>query len=172
MGKIKVEGAVNLGVVSAKVQYVESNRDVVRRVLTFLEDRRVLGRDPGDLEDPEACRLSAMTIRDLMNAEILNVRHGGDVEASFKKIRRATRDFDTAAGKNSERFIEDVVFFSRALDAMRTTVIRECVFLAKNYDIELDATLVNALPREDLSFIPGFTNLGDLGHADPAGEMW
>lgn len=163
MGKMKLtEVGVKVGPVSVKTQYVDGNREVVRRVLTSLEDKRVLWRGHENLEDPDFCRLSMMKTRDLLNQEILNVKHGGDIEASFKKIRRAASNFCTAAGMDSVNF-RNPQDFTQALVALRTTVIRECVFLAKNFDLELEEGLVRTLPQQDLSFIPGFTNFGDLG---------
>lgn len=150
----RLNGVGLLGV-SLGWDYVESNRDVVRRVLTNLEDKQVLWMER-HREDAEACRLSAQKIRDLLTLEIPNVKHGGSLEASFKRIRTAARDFVRAAGPSSEHFIRDLSHFWACLEAMRLSIGEEVVALANEFNIALEDDFVRSLPAQDLSWIPGF----------------
>lgn len=129
--------------------YVDSNKDVVRRVLTRLEDKQVLWGQV-HREDPEPCRLSAQQIRDLLTLEIPNVKHGGSLEASFKRMRAATRDFVRAAGAFSDNFARDPSHFWACLEAMRTSVGEEVVALAAEFNVELEDAFVRSLPAQDL----------------------
>ncbi|GAA4076395.1 hypothetical protein ACFFOS_16900 [Nocardioides kongjuensis] len=155
---IRLTGIGLLGV-SLDVEYVQSNKDVVRRVLTRFEDMRLL-TDGHRREDPEFCRLSAEKMRDLLNLEIPNVKHGGTLEASFKRMRKAARDFVTAAGAHSSKFQQDFAFFAACLEALRTSVGEEIVALAAEFKIDLDDELLLSLPGQDLSFVPGFDSSG------------
>ena len=158
MPKIRITGVQAFGA-GVTTEYVESNRDVVRRVLTDLEDKNLLWRSHGFVEDPEPSRISAERIRVLLNAEINNVRHGGKVEASFKKVRSAARVFCGAAGLNSVAYLQDPVFFNRMLTSLRRTVGQECAYLAALCNLNLEQHVIDSLPPQDLSFIPGFSGL-------------
>ena len=114
----KVLTGFGVGSVSLQWQYVEANRDVVRRVVTALEDARVLYGSTSR-EDYEYCRLSADKIRRLLTLEIPNVKEGGEVERAFRKMRVAARDFVSAAGSRSEFFAEDYSYFHQCLAALR-----------------------------------------------------
>ena len=160
---IRVTGFGVLGV-SLEVEYVETNREVVRRVLTRFEDMRVLF-EPPHREDYEFCRLSAVKMRDLLSLEIPNVKHGGSLEASFKRIRTAARTFVTAAGPRSATFAGDPDHFYACLHALREQVGEEIVALAAEFKIDLENHLLAVLPGQDLSFIPGF---GTTRSADTA----
>lgn len=152
----RVTGVGLLGF-SLDMEYVDSNKDVVRRVLTRLEDMRVLG-DDDTREDGEFCRRAAEKIRDLLNLEIPNVKHGGTLEASFKKMRKSARDFITAAGPHAQRFTDDFAHFHACLAALRVSIGEEMVALASEFKIDLDDDLLRSLPVADLSFIPGFSD--------------
>lgn len=151
---VRVTGVGLLGF-SLDVEYVKSNKTVVRRVLTQLEDMRVLA-DHYLREDPEFCRLAVDKIRNILNLEIPNVKHGGTLEASFKRMRKSARDFVSAAGPHSQHFMNDQRYFWGCLEALRTSIGEEVVALAAEFKVDLDDELLRSLPGQDLSFIPGF----------------
>lgn len=142
-----------VGPLSLQWEYVEVNRDVVRRVLTALEDARVL-YDEDHREDAEYCRISADKLRHLLTLEIPDVKEGGEVERSFKKMRAAAREFVTAAGPSSRQFLSDYTYFWRCLRALRVGIVDEVAMLAAGFDITLDEPLASYLPTVDVVFIP------------------
>lgn len=156
MVKWKSKRVTGFGVGSLSLQweYVEVNRDVVRRVLTAFEDARVL-YDEDHREDAEYCRLSADKMRHLLSLEIPNVKEGGEVERSFKKMRAAAREFVTAAGPDSRQFLSDYPYFWRCLTALRVGILDEVSMLAAGFEIILDEPLASYLPSVDVVFIPG-----------------
>lgn len=95
-------------------------------------------------------------IRRLLTQEILNVKHGGKIESSFKKIRTAARNFDGAAGLHAASYLADPQYFLQMLMAMRLTVGQGCTYLAAMCHLDLEQHVLDALPQQDLSFIPGF----------------
>lgn len=153
-GKTKRITGFGLGSLSLQWEYVEVNRDVVRRIVTALEDARVL-YDPDNREDVEFCRLSADKIRGLLTLEIPNVKEGGDVERAFKKMRQAARDFVSAAGPHSANFMADFEYFHRCLTALRVGILDELSWLTAGFDIKVDEPLASYVPVVDVVFIPG-----------------
>jgi hypothetical protein len=153
-GKARRITGVGFGSFSLQWDYIEANRDVVRRVATTLEDARVL-YDPHGREDYEFCRLSANKIRNILTLEIPNVKEGGEVERAFKKMRSAARTFVSAAGAHSIYFQEDYVYFQRCLDALRIGILDELSWLIAGFEIAVDEPLNSYLPTRDVLFIPG-----------------
>src|SRR4051812_19150248 len=70
MPKPKVTGAT-IGPIGVSWEYVQSIRELARRVIVFLEPRRVL-TDDHRREDFDDCRASAHQIRDFLTIEIMN----------------------------------------------------------------------------------------------------
>ncbi len=136
---------------SAQWEYLETNRDVARRVLVDLEDRRVLFFSHGR-EDPEQCRQSAYEIRKLMTEELKkNVEQGDSMDKALRAIRNAARDFDDAAGVHSEHFVDDMGAFWDALEEMRVSMTPHIRSMAMAYEILLDHVLDENLPRQEMS---------------------
>jgi hypothetical protein len=142
---------------SLQWEYVESNKDVVHRVLTHLEDKRVLWDHLGR-EDPVLCMKSAQKIRGLVTLEIPNVKQRGPVDKSLTRIRQAARNFVEFGGPDARDYISDLTFFNECVVAMRTTIGEEVVWLASEFNIDLEDDFVASLPGQDLSFIPGFNS--------------
>lgn len=103
----------------------------------------------------EQCRISANMIRDLLSTEIDNVG-GGEVAETFKRIRTAARNFDSEAGTEASRFKDNPEHFKRALVTLRLTVGREILALAQAFEIDLAPYVIDSLPPQDLSWLPGF----------------
>lgn len=101
-------------------EYIEGDKQVVRRVLTFMEDRRVLF-EHHSREDCEPCRLSTEAIREYLTIEIPNAQHGGPVERSLRRMRDAARTFARAAGMYSTNFVNDDGYFQARLRASPMT---------------------------------------------------
>jgi uncharacterized protein DUF6650 len=126
-------------------QYVASNRDLARRVVVFLEPRRVLYESPGR-EDYEQCRISVHDIKNFLTLEIMNVKSGGDLETSFKLMRSACLAFGSAAGINSANFRRDFDLFQACLQAFRDVMGTQIGWLVATFDIPLDPELQAIIP--------------------------
>src|SRR3712207_2094350 len=111
------------GQIGLSWDYVATNKDLARRALLFLEDRRVLYAHEGR-EDYEYCRQSADQIRRFITLELPNVREGGFLEAKLREMRTASRDFVHAAGPEARNFAADHSYFAACLRAYRTTMGR------------------------------------------------
>ncbi|WP_343908852.1 DUF6650 family protein [Nocardioides aquiterrae] len=143
---IRVTG---VGPWSVQWEYLETNRDVARRVLADLEDRRVLFYSHGR-EDPEYCRRSAAEIRQLMKRELSTVEQGDDMDRALRAIRNAAREFIDQAGPESERFLSDMDAFWKALEDMRIAMAPYIRGMATAYEVLIDHVLDENLPPFEL----------------------
>ena len=140
--RIRITG---VGPWSAQWEYLETNRDVARRVLADLEDRRVLFYSHGR-EDPEYCRRSADEIRQLMKGELSSVEQGDDMDRALRAIRNAAREFIDQAGAHSQRFQGDMGAFWKALEDMRIAMAPYIRGMATAYGVLIDHVLDENLP--------------------------
>ena len=70
----------------------ESEAHVARRVLAYMEDRRVLYQ-PGALEIPRQCVESVLDMRRFLTGELGGLDQSSDLVAMLKDIRAACRKF-------------------------------------------------------------------------------
>lgn len=134
-----------IGPWSTQWEYLETNRDIARRVLADLEDRRVLFYTHGR-EDPEFCRRSAHEIRQLMKRELPKVEQGDDMDRALRAIRNAARDFVDEAGPNSQQFVQNMPAFERSLEDMRIAMAPYIRGMAVAYEVLIDHVLDENLP--------------------------
>lgn len=69
-----------------------SERDAAKRVIAYLEDRRVL-YSPYDLEVPEHCATSAIDIRRHLTDELQKIDGEGELAKQLRAMRVACRKF-------------------------------------------------------------------------------
>jgi len=70
----------------------EAERKTARRVLTYLEDRRVLYA-PSEMEVPEHCLQSVLDIRKFLTSELGSLDEGSRLAESLKAMRSASWKF-------------------------------------------------------------------------------
>ncbi|HZM83529.1 MAG TPA: DUF6650 family protein [Candidatus Limnocylindrales bacterium] len=140
----------------------DSDRDIARRVLTFLEDRRVLFADI-EFETGRACVWSATQIRAYLTSELQTANPGKELANSLRAMRAACRKFVEAGGP--EEFVRHSRSFehlSHHLGDLRTLIGIQIASLAIAYDLEIELDLASILPpqpSDDLdavAWIPGF----------------
>jgi hypothetical protein len=146
---------------------VPGDKDIARRVITFLEDRRLLFGER-HFEDELHCVRSAIEIRRFLSDELTRARPGRSLEQSLRAIRTAMRAFVDSAGPDAVNFryhnghMTDP--FSLALGELRSLVGLHLAVITDQYDIEIEDDLAQILPPDiasdnDISFIPGFDEL-------------
>jgi len=72
----------------------EAERAIARRVLAFLEDRRIL-YVPSEMEMPSHCVESVLRIREFLTSELGKLHSATDIAASLRAMRAACRKFLT-----------------------------------------------------------------------------
>ena len=146
----------------AQWERVPGDKEVAERMITFLENRRLLFGER-HLEDEIHCVQSANEIRHFLTGQISPAR-SSDLVESLRAMRAASRRFVDAAGPNARNFRSDWQGsnrFALALGDLRTLMGVQIARLAKQYDLAIEDDLAGILPppdEEDLAWMPGFDN--------------
>lgn len=135
-----------------------SERDAAKRVVAFLEDRRVL-YNPSELEVPEHCVRSIVDIRRYLTEELQKI--DGDVELAkqLRAMRAACRKFlDTVQAPNDYHNIVEHGFsrghfaswvFLSALGELRGVFGLHLAQIAAAYGLDVEDDLALILPAKD-----------------------
>lgn len=128
---------------------------VARRVIQFLEDRRVL-YNPYHLEVPDQCVHSVVEIRKFLTAELGNLKPDSELVPHLRTIRAACRKFlddvNLDRGRpRPPRFYHgygDVELFV-ALGEFRGAMSPHVAAIAVRYGIDIEGDLAKILPAGD-----------------------
>jgi hypothetical protein len=139
------------------------DKDVARRVISFLEDRRLLFGDR-HIEDGMHCVASALQIREMLTREIAEAKPGKTLEESLRAMRAACRKFVDAAGPHARNFFGPSAPyvaepFGLALGDLRTSFGFHVALIAAEFKIRVEEDLARILPPvddDDASWVPGF----------------
>ncbi|WP_376740480.1 DUF6650 family protein [Mesorhizobium caraganae] len=132
-----------------------AERDEVRKLLAFLEDRRVL-YVPQNLEVPGEVERSVQEIRKRCTDALGIVSERSPSLTAIRSIRAACRrfleephaDFRNYQPRDHGRFPDQLGFFT-ALGELRTRVGIQIADLASSYEIEIEPELATILPPDD-----------------------
>jgi hypothetical protein len=123
--------------------------DSARRVLRFLENRRILWAD--HLEEEEAhCVASANDIRNELTRELQQSTLSTGMTQSLKAIRAASREFVDEAGPDGRNFRHahgcEANPFALALGRLKALVGVQLALLVREFDLDVEPQLVSVLP--------------------------
>lgn len=131
---------------------------VARRVIRFLEDRRVLF-NPGELESPGHCVESVIEIRRTLTEELANLDGAYQpLAATLTGMRAACRKFlDTAHAVNDHGFLWTPNHhngtpgwrFDTALGELRGVIGVHLAQLAAHYKLDIEDDLAAIIPTPD-----------------------
>jgi hypothetical protein len=135
-----------------------SERDAAKRVVTFLEDRRVL-YNPSELEMPEHCVMSVIDIRRHLTDELQKIDGDGELAKQLRAMRAACRKFlDTVHAPNEyyeivEHGLSRGHFaswvFGSALGELRGVFGLHLAQIAAAYGLDVEDDLASILPAKD-----------------------
>ncbi|MDP1750850.1 MAG: hypothetical protein Q8L22_15455 [Reyranella sp.] len=130
----------------------ETDRTVVRELLTFLEDRRALFV-AAIWEQPEHVVHSVQQMRTELTNALKRLGEGSPAAAACRLMRAACRDFvsqaDTMKLQNMDRHFSEGwqgETFLIALGALRATFGQQIAVLSHLYEIGLEEHLASILP--------------------------
>jgi hypothetical protein len=151
----------------AGVQWVhnDSDREVFRRVLNALEDRRVLFAQYG-WEVSEHCILSAIQIRQILT-DAMNTRGiSNGLELALKDLREVFTAFvDAMHSKDAKRHGLNQFGFIAALATLRSLVGERLATLCVEYNITIVGRLQQVVPNSSDWFFLNFSHgSDDLGY--------
>ncbi|WP_342360952.1 DUF6650 family protein [Terrarubrum flagellatum] len=152
--KIRLKGVSALSF-GASWDIGNPERDAIRGLLTFLEDRRAL-YVPLYLEVAGEVERSAHEIRRRCTEALTLVGERSAAKENIRAIRAACRrfleephpEFRNLMHRDFGRFSDQANFFT-ALGELRARVGTEIAALASRYDIELEPDLASILPPVD-----------------------
>ncbi len=137
--------------------------EVARRVITFVEARRVLFSTYSD-EQPEHCVQSVVEIKAFLT-EVIGQGHVGEkLEAPLRAARRYCNRFltrvgaseaDVPLGDRDRHLFHDGhwrmqdYYFGEALGELRAGVCLQVAIIAVTYDLDVENELANVLPEPD-----------------------
>ncbi|MCZ2077973.1 MAG: hypothetical protein LC130_23580 [Bryobacterales bacterium] len=138
-------------------QPTELEVSAARRVVSFLEDRRVLYA-PDELEVPSHCVHSVLEIRRFLTAEIGRLDSGSEFAASLRAMRIACRKFLERVGVDGDE--RTVLYanhhghwaswtFYSALGEMRGTSGVHLARIATQFKLDIEDKLAAILPEKD-----------------------
>jgi hypothetical protein len=138
-------------------QPTELEVSAARRVVSFLEDRRVLYA-PDELEVPSHCVHSVLEIRRFLTAEIGRLDSGSEFAASLRAMRIACRKFLERIGVDGDE--RTVLYanhrghwaswtFYSALGEMRGTSGVHLARIATQFKLDIEDKLAAILPEKD-----------------------
>ena len=137
---------VSLGWVPAK-----TDAAIARKVIRFLEDRRMLFNACAE-EEPHHCYLSAIEIRKALTEELAEVTEGSDLFKHITGIRAACRRFLDSAPSSEDGFglhdrysMRSGQFFI-ALGELRATIGFHVALMAAKWKINVEKDLARVLP--------------------------
>lgn len=162
MAKIRPTGFSLPSGFGVQWEFVDSDRDIARTTIAFLENRRVLFGNR-HFEDGYECATSAIAIRHKLSELIPLASEGGGVEQSLRAIRAACTQFVNKAGPGAINFRNPYVgtgnVFGQALGELSSLVGIQVALLADHYQLAVEDELMSIFPppdEQELSWIPGF----------------
>ena len=129
----------------------EPDRKVAQRVITFLEDRRVLF-SPSEVEVPSHCVESVLQIRQYLTHELQGTDRDAPLSATLRALRAACRKFLDTVGPIDHHGVighgyQDWVFIS-ALGELRGSFGIHVATMAASYGLDVEDELASILPAE------------------------
>ena len=130
----------------------EPHVKVARRVVAFLEDRRVLFV-PSEMEVPDHCVRSLLEIRRFLTRELQSLDAGSELADSLRAMRAACRKFTDTVGARSEIVVFGAHLghwasweFNGALGELRGVFGIHIARLAAAHGLDVEGDLAKILP--------------------------
>jgi hypothetical protein len=135
---------------------VEAEVTKARRVISFLEDRRVL-YSPSEMEVPEHCVHSVLEMRQFLTSEIGGLAFDDQLAGSLRAMRAACRKFlDTVQAERGEIVVSAnrlnhyaSWIFNGALGEMRGVFGIHVARIAVQFGLDVENQLAVILPATD-----------------------
>lgn len=151
------------------VQWIPIEPEITkaRRIITFLEDRRVLYA-PSEMEVPEHCVHSVLEIRKFLTAELGNLDSNTELAKNLRAMRAASRKFLHEVTENADR---EIIIYARHhghwaswkfygdLGLMRGVFGLHIALIASSYGLDVEDELASILPDVDEHQRNGITQL-------------
>lgn len=149
--KARLNGAT-LGPIGVQWIPKPSDEEIARRVIHFLEDRRVLFNDYA-WEEPSHCIDSVVEIRRVLTDEIRLLPADSDILNSLRVMRASCRKFLDRVHIERSRMVHlygrGEFAFHSALGELRGGIGPQVALLSSHFQIDIEDELAKTLPLED-----------------------
>jgi len=127
----------------------ESERKIARRVIAFLEDRRVLF-SPYDFEVPDQCIHSVIEMRHYLTTELQGIDAAHEIAQTLRAMRAACRKFlDDDPWHGSPRGYASRHMLENGLGELRGVFGIHVAKLSAEYGLDVEDDLAAILPSID-----------------------
>ena len=134
----------------------EAERAIAKRVLIFLEDRRVL-YVPSEMEVPQHGVQSVLRIREFLTSELGRLTNDGQLAQSLRAMRAACRKFLDSVGSEDSPVVRYAFErghyasweFNQAMGEMRGVFGVYIAILAVTYGLDVERGLATIVPGAD-----------------------
>ncbi len=134
----------------------ETARSVARKIIIFLEDRRVLFV-PSEMELPDYCARSIIEIRGYLTSQLQNISDDSNLNAPIRAMRAACCKFLNRMNSNTDTLLPNAGKwghwasweFASALGEMRGTFGIMIAQLSASYGIDVKDGLASIIPGKD-----------------------
>jgi hypothetical protein len=131
----------------------DSEREIARRVIAKLEDRRVL-YNPTEMEVPHHCVMSVVEIRHILSDELGNLSEESNLARSLRAMRAACRKFLNTVQADEKRIIDFGNYpghfasweFNGAVGELRGVFGIHLAQIAAQYGLDIEDELASILP--------------------------
>jgi len=127
----------------------ESDRQIIRKLITFLEDRRAL-YNPHETETPRWVIESVLEIRKKLTDTLSKLDENSDISQHLRGMRAACRKFLDETEKKTRRTRAWWGDVFTALGEMRAVFGMHIAQLCVKYGINVEGDLASILPLPDL----------------------
>ena len=129
---------------------------IARKVITFLEDRRVL-YSPGQMEVPASCVQSVIEIRHFLTEQLSDLNSSSELAMSLRAMRLACRKFLDTVGERKDDIITHGFspghfaswVFLGALGELRGVFGVQLAKIAAQHKLDIEDELAVILPAAD-----------------------
>lgn len=135
---------MNIGPIGASWEKITTERDKAQKVITFLEDRRVL-YSLTDAEVPNDCIQSVLEIRGVLTTELQDLEARSKLGPQLRAMRAACRKFVDALPKKGFSQQE----FLTALGELRGVLGIHVATIAARYGLDVEDNLASIFPTSD-----------------------
>jgi hypothetical protein len=125
----------------------EDEREVAKRIIAFLEDKRTLYY-PYEFEIPTYCVDSVLEIRKFLTIEIGKLDDESKLKLCLKAMRASCRKFSDLVDGKLNGYKRDWIF-NQALSELRAVFGIHITTIARMYALDVEDGLASILPPED-----------------------
>lgn len=127
----------------------ETDRDIVRKLITFLEDRRAL-YNPYNIETPMFVDQSLLEVRKKLTDTLQRIGDNPNISPHLRAMRAACRKYlNEVSNQSRPRFQYREFETFAALGELRALFGIHVAQLAVKYGIDIEEELASILPIED-----------------------